>query len=272
MKVQRRAARHYNTKPFRMKNSAPLVSFTFDDAPDSAYFNGASILEEHGARGTFYIASGLCGTVEPKHYWKHMTLGQVRGLRERGHEIGCHTFSHINVENIGASSMEEECRNNDICLTNNCGSIPLANFAFPYGAVTIARKLQLQRRFDSCRGILEGVNAGKIDLALLKAVELCNRNLTPDKLQHMLRETYGCNGWLIFYTHDVADAPSEIGCTPGLLRSAIHATQAMGLACVTVREALVRIGYSRGLCIPASRHAFPAAEGAVHPVAPPPCV
>ena len=33
-RTSRVAAKHYRSKPFRMRNSVPLVSFTFDDVPD----------------------------------------------------------------------------------------------------------------------------------------------------------------------------------------------------------------------------------------------
>ena len=62
--VLRKAARHSRSKPFAMRNTAPLVSFTFDDVPASAYINGAAILEQHDMRGTFYIAAGICGTMD----------------------------------------------------------------------------------------------------------------------------------------------------------------------------------------------------------------
>ncbi|URK86924.1 polysaccharide deacetylase family protein [Rhizobium sp. RCAM05350] len=43
----------------------PIVSFTFDDVPDTALTNGAAILEKYGVHGTFYIAGGLEGRIEP---------------------------------------------------------------------------------------------------------------------------------------------------------------------------------------------------------------
>lgn len=49
------------SKPRDVITDAPLVSFTFDDVPDTALHNGAAILERHGVRGTFYIAGGLRG-------------------------------------------------------------------------------------------------------------------------------------------------------------------------------------------------------------------
>lgn len=239
--VQGKAARYFRTKLFRMQNRAPIVTFTFDGVPDSAGANGAAILEELGVFGTFYIAAGTCGTNGV--YWNVISPEQVRALHERGHEIGCQTFSRANLRKLSAAETEDECRKNHNLLRRICGDIQLTNFAYPDGHVTLRRKLQLQKRFDSCRGVVRGVNVGTIDLGLLKVVELFNRSLTPEKLQRVLRETCDRNGWLIFYTHDVTNRPSEAGCSPALLRSTLETVQAMGLTCVPVREALRLIGY-----------------------------
>ena len=109
-RVRRKIARHLPSKPFAMRNGAPLVSFTFDDVPDSAYANGAAVLDDYGIRGTFYIASGTCGASDT--YWRVIDHDQVRALYARGHEIGCHTFSHAAVDELDAHTMEEECRRN----------------------------------------------------------------------------------------------------------------------------------------------------------------
>ena len=239
--ISRKAARHLRSKPFRMRNRAPLVSFTFDDVPDSAYDNGAGILEERGVRGTFYIAAGTCGAKD--EHWRVIARDQVRELHARGHELGCHTFSHVRVETLNAAEMAHECESNRELLHALCGDLPLRNFCYPFGRVSLPRKLQLQKQFDTCRSIYEGVNAGTIDLAMLKVVELYDRTLTTEKLERVLSETKARNGWLIFYTHDVADPPSWIGCSPALLRTTVEAVLAMGLSCVPIRDALHEIGY-----------------------------
>jgi peptidoglycan/xylan/chitin deacetylase (PgdA/CDA1 family) len=239
--LSRKAARHHCSKPFAMRNRTPLVSFTFDDVPDSADLNGASILESAGIRGTFYIAAGICGKAD--ELWRVIDLDHVRGLHERGHEIGCHTFSHVNVETLDAAAMDEECRRNEELLRRTCGDVELTNFCFPFGRLSLARKLQLQSRFVTCRGIYEGINTGTIDLGLLRVIELYDRTLTPEKLAQMIRKTRDRNGWLIFYTHDVADPPSWIGSSPVLLRSTVEAVQAAGFNCVTVRDGVREIGW-----------------------------
>jgi peptidoglycan/xylan/chitin deacetylase (PgdA/CDA1 family) len=239
--ISRKAARHLCSKPFAMGNPAPLVSFTFDDVPDSAGRNGAAELEQRGIRGTFYIATGICGTYDD--FWRVISRDQVQALHQRGHEIGCHTFSHINVERLDAAGMDEECRRNRAALHELCGGPAPTSFCYPFGRLSLPRKLQLMERFDNCRGVYQGLNVGTIDLALLRVIELYDRTLTPEKLERLLRETRDRNGWLIFYTHDVIDPPSWIGCSPALLGSTIDAVQAMGIECLPIRDAMNKIGY-----------------------------
>jgi peptidoglycan/xylan/chitin deacetylase (PgdA/CDA1 family) len=245
----RQAARRLRSKPLAMRNRVPLVSFTFDDVPDSAFTNGAGILESRGIRGTFYVASGILGTVEKD--WRVIDRDQVRALYEQGHEIGCHTFSHVRVDQLGASAMQDECRRNLKALRELCPGVELTNFCYPYGRVSLPRKLWLGRQFDSCRGIYEGINAGTVDLGLLRVIELYDRTLTPEKLERVLRETRERNGWLIFYTHDVANPPSWIGASPQLLGTTIDAVQAAGMLCLPIRAALTAIGYASKSGVPA---------------------
>ena len=240
--VLRGAARYSRAKPFALRNAAPLVSFTFDDVPDSAYINGAAILEDHGMRGTFYIATGILGDADT--HWRVIDRTQVSALHARGHEIGCHTFSHIGVDKLNADAMEEECRRNRETLHQLCAGAEITNFCYPFGRVSYPRKRQLEAQFDTCRGIYEGVNSGVVDLALLRVIELYDRTLTAEKLERTLRETRERNGWLIFYTHDVAENPSWIGCSPRLLRETVQAVQAADMQYLTVRDALTATGYA----------------------------
>jgi peptidoglycan/xylan/chitin deacetylase (PgdA/CDA1 family) len=240
-RLRRRLARHLPTKPFLMCNRRPLVSFTFDDVPDSAYLNGAAILDDYGIQGTFYIASGTCGAMDT--YWRVIGYDQVRDLHARGHEIGCHTFSHFAVDQLDAQRITEECQRNLNSLRELCPGIELTNFCYPFGCVSLLPKLQLQKRFDTCRGIFEGLNAGVADLSLLKVIELYDRTLTAVKLHRVLVRARETNGWVIFYVHDVAPRPTHMGCSPRLLRATIEEVRMQNIQCLSVREALPVIGY-----------------------------
>jgi peptidoglycan/xylan/chitin deacetylase (PgdA/CDA1 family) len=241
----KRAARYVRSKPFAMRNVAPLISFTFDDVPESAYTDGAAILEQHGIRGTFYVAAGTCGIVNPETNWRVIDWEQVRALHDQGHEIGCHTFSHARVDMLDSESMEEECRRNANSLRDLCPDLRLTNFCYPYGQVTLPRKLQLLQRFDSCRGCFEGINSGVLDLGLLSVIELYDRKINGQQVVRLIREAHERNGWLIFYTHDVAETPSWIGCSRRLLRFAVETALHAKIPCLPVRDALTAVGYSR---------------------------
>ena len=59
-----------------------------------------------------------------------------------------------------------------------CAGIDVTNFCYPFGRVSLPRKLQLEERFDSCRGIYEGINAGTSISRMLRVIELYDRTLT----------------------------------------------------------------------------------------------
>ena len=84
---------HLRVEPFRLRNDTPMVSFTFDDVPKSAATVGAAILEQHDATGTYYVIGGQVGTSAA--WWDMVDGEDIADLHRRGHEIACHTFSHM---------------------------------------------------------------------------------------------------------------------------------------------------------------------------------
>lgn len=233
-------ARIVPTKPVRAKNSQPIVSFTFDDVPDSARTNGARILDRYGVRGTFYIAPGICGT-EDEH-WTVIDKRDVAALARAGHEIGCHTYSHVKVQTLTQSELARETQHCFNALRDICGNAVSKNFAYPFGNVSFPRKLDLDRTFNSCRSIYAGLNSGLIDLAMLRSVELYDRTSTEQSINAILDHAIATNAWVIFYTHDVVPSPSWIGCSPSHLEMAVKAAKARGISCLSVDEALPAIG------------------------------
>lgn len=222
-----------------MHNSKPIVSFTFDDVPESAFVNGARILEQHGIRGTFYIAPGILGTQD--EHWRVINREQVAELNQRGHEIGCHTYGHVRVQELAATEMADDIESSRAELREICGDIPLTNFAYPFGVVSLPSKLRLQAQFQSCRSIYSGINHTVVDLALLRSCELYDRTLDLCHLDTLLDETIARNGWLILYTHDVCEQPSWIGCSPTLMEKVVRAVQARGIECATIAQAMAKV-------------------------------
>jgi peptidoglycan/xylan/chitin deacetylase (PgdA/CDA1 family) len=234
-----RLARHLNATPLVLSGAKPMVSFTFDDIPDSAAEVAAPMLEEHDGRGTFYVAGSLLD--QGAEHWNGAAADDIVSLHRRGHEIACHTFSHRSTLELDATAMAEEIEQNQCFLARLDASIRLENFAYPYGRASVLRKGQLAQAFRSSRGILPGVNHGQIDLQYLRASPLINDLLDVDGVERAYDEAVETGGWLIFYSHDVTAQPSPYGCTPQLMRHALDAATRRKLPIVTVAEALRRI-------------------------------
>ena len=239
-RVSNRLARHFRAAPHRLPAHAPMVSFTFDDAPDSAAGEGAELLEKHGGRGTFYLAGSLID--QPSAHWHGLSDAAIVVLHRAGHEIACHTFSHRSSVILDEAAMAREIELNRAYFLGIDSSITLENFAYPYGIASVWRKPQLTKAFRSARGILPGVNSDVIDLQFLRASPLVDCEIDKTGVDRYFDEAVASGGWLIFYGHDVANAPSPYGCTPDLMRHALEAAGKRNMPIVTVAEALRRIG------------------------------
>src|SRR5262245_481553 len=83
----------FGRRDFVLTSNLPYVSFTFDDFPRTALTEGGKIMSSLGVRGTYFTAHELLGRQGP--------LGEVasaedlRSLLREGHEMGCHTFEHL---------------------------------------------------------------------------------------------------------------------------------------------------------------------------------
>jgi peptidoglycan/xylan/chitin deacetylase (PgdA/CDA1 family) len=236
VKVSHRLAMHLHADLFRMRNTTPMVSFTFDDLPKSAVTNGADLLEAHGARGTFYVSGGLVGVETP--HWAAGDSTDVLSLYRRGHEIGCHTFSHQRTCDLDVSSLATEIMRNRGYFRGLDASIEAQTFAYPYGYGSLGRKHQLRDQFQTCRSIVPGINTGDVDLQFLRAMPLIDRQIDRVGIERAFDAAQSTNGWLIFYGHDVTDRPSPWGCSPALLDHALEAAARRKIPVLTMAEAL----------------------------------
>jgi peptidoglycan/xylan/chitin deacetylase (PgdA/CDA1 family) len=239
-RVSNRLARDWVTAPHRLQNAGPMVSFTFDDVPKSAATTGAEMLGEYDARGTFYVAGSLAD--QWSGHWAGFSADDIVRLHHDGHEIACHTFSHLRTTDLDATTMAAEIDRNRRYLTTLDPSIKIENFAYPFGLASVARKGQLRKAFRSSRGILPGVNSGIVDLQFLRAMPLTEEHIDRDGIDRAFDEAVAKNGWLIFYGHDVETAPSPYGCMPQLLRHALDAAVRRNIPAVSVANALHRAG------------------------------
>lgn len=224
-----------------LNTDVPLVSFTFDDVPDSALSEGAAILERHGVHGTFYIAGSLAGQVEPDRVL--IAPEGCRELADRGHEIGCHTFSHRRIRDIPGADLPRDLDRNTAYLTSIGIVPPPTNFAFPYNAAWPPARPEFRRRFRTCRGAGEAINRGLVDPLMLKAVEIRQPEAEARALTRWIDAVTETPGWLVFFTHDIAPHPTGYGCTPQTFDHLVGYAVERGCVVLPVDRVLDRIGW-----------------------------
>jgi peptidoglycan/xylan/chitin deacetylase (PgdA/CDA1 family) len=237
-KASRFLARNIHSKTLALRTNPPMVTFTFDDVPASACELGAGILEKYGARGTFYVAGRGCGTQGSDGGPPLASIEQLRAIWAKGHEIGCHTYSHAAVSRISLGLLGQELERNRWALKNIGRDVELKNFAYPYGDLSFRSKRYLEERFDSCRSVHRGINYGAADLGSLKAWPLEDASIDRSTIAALIASTIKTGGWLIFYSHEVADRPNRFGVSPDLLTFAVATARETGCALATVADGL----------------------------------
>lgn len=169
-RLSHRVAMHFRTAPTTLACETPLVSLTFDDAPLSACTAGADLLGVYAAAGTYYIAGGLIGS---RHaHWELADDERIARLHRDGHEIGCHTYSHAFLPSLSPSEIADEARRNVDRLREIVPGLSIESFAFPFGYASLAAKRALRGIYRSSRGIMPGLNVGRVDRYFLKALPL----------------------------------------------------------------------------------------------------
>jgi peptidoglycan/xylan/chitin deacetylase (PgdA/CDA1 family) len=235
-KLRRRIARIRARKPARAP-AGPMISFAFDDVPVSAATAGAEILERRGLRGSYYVAAGMAGSDSPMG--RFVDAEDVARLAKAGHEIGCHTFSHLDCGRAGVPLVLDDVDRNRQALIA-LGLPAPTTFAYPYGEVATETKRALGERFALMRALHHGLVAEGSDLNQAPCVGVEGPNGEAAARRWLARAS-GRRAWLILYTHDVAKTPSPWGCTPDALARLADAAAADGFEVVTLAEGARRL-------------------------------
>lgn len=223
-----------------------IVTFTFDDAPLSAFKNGGDILIKHEKKGTFYLSlSFLKGQTNSNWYFN---IDDLRTCISQGHELGCHTYDHLYFKQVNDyNQILEDALKNQTVLEESGLGVKFENFAYPFGAQTYNAKKVVSGFYNTCRGIYygknlsKGVNVGKADLNNLLAINLYEEFNKLSNIYSLLEEFSNNGGWLIFYTHDVNEDYSQYGCSPDFFESVLIKCIDLGLEVKNTKEALIEL-------------------------------
>jgi peptidoglycan/xylan/chitin deacetylase (PgdA/CDA1 family) len=233
--ARRRVQLSLQRRPARLRNGDPIVSFTFDDFPRTAYTAGGRILEQFGVRGTFYAAYGLRNTANESG--EQFRAEDVELLLEKGHELGSHTFGHVSCRALSRAAFCEDVTKGNQAIAGASG-VDAPNFAYPFGHMTVQTKRALGSGVASARSNVPGFNGPEIDLNMLLANRLYGGIDQARRMEELIAENAKRKTWLIFYTHDVQPNPSPYGCTPALFEATVACAVRHGCRILTVQKTL----------------------------------
>jgi len=111
-----------------------LVALSFDDGMDDNHADLLPILRDYGVPASVYVITGLIGQPNP---WmapgasRMMVEGELLDLHAAGVELGAHTVTHPNLEELGYDDCLREMTASRDFLHELTGA-PVRTFAYPF--------------------------------------------------------------------------------------------------------------------------------------------
>ena len=188
------------------------VSVTFDDARFSQIDNGLPILDEYGAKATFYVS--ISPLEKRLDAWKKASAN--------GHEIGNHSLTHPcsgnfsfarekALENYTLNKMQYELEESNIIIERLLNVRPVS-FAYPCGQKFVGRGQNLKsyiplvaEKFLTGRGWMDEWSNDPTfcDMAQLMGVELDGKDF--EHVKQWIDKTTANGGWLVFCGHEIGE-------------------------------------------------------------------
>jgi peptidoglycan/xylan/chitin deacetylase (PgdA/CDA1 family) len=107
--------------------TADQVVITFDDGCETDAEIAAPLLAERGFGATFFVVSSWVGRRRG-----FMHAGQLRGLHQRGFEVGSHSDTHAFLSDLGPAELHRELRDSRRALEDSLGA-PVRHLSCPGG-------------------------------------------------------------------------------------------------------------------------------------------
>jgi peptidoglycan/xylan/chitin deacetylase (PgdA/CDA1 family) len=224
-----------------------VLSLSFDDFPKTAWEVGGALLKELGVKATYYVSGALCGRswIGVQQYDEDDLFAAFGA----GHEIGCHTYDHMSASAHATAEYLASISRNARFLRERLPGWVGGSFSYPWGVAPLRARRAVAPLFGGCRSTVHGLNGPRVDRSLLRAVGLERCRGRGADLPRLIETAARRCAWLILYTHDVRERPSDYGCTPAELEGAIRSALAAGLEVKPVASVLL------GACVPVHRAA-----------------
>ena len=217
----------------------PLITVTFDDGWQSIYESALPLLQKHGIRTTQYVLTGTADNAE------YVSWDQIAQMQKAGHEIGCHTVSHVDLTTLDDATLEGELKFCKDELTKRFG--PITSFASPYGASNPRTVNAIKRYFDTHRNTNGDPSNGVTDVDVnvpenfdrFNIIGFTVRHETKvSELQKLVEYAKTRNAWVVLTYHQADEGGSQFNVNPPNLDKQFAYLSKTNVRIVTMSEAL----------------------------------
>ena len=128
-----------STQILSARNGARGVyTFTFDDGSIGQFQNAATVMAEHGLRGSFFLIGRTVN--DSRNHPERFHVPQMLAAQAMGHEIGSHTYTHTTpLSELDEDGQRKEIADNKSYLAK--WGVKAMSFAYPfdkYNATTLS--------------------------------------------------------------------------------------------------------------------------------------
>lgn len=212
-------------------NGKGMVTFWFDDAWNSEYYQGYFALEQYNMVGALAVPTRLVG------YEAYMDWPQIARLQYKGWEITSHSRTHTcDLGKLSQKDVLSELLGSKNDLVQRGLSVSV--YVSPCGSEDDAMLTIIKQHYKAYRGVDPGINDIPVQDPYELLVHGVDETTTPNQVREWLNETESRNGWLILMVHQVQDKKVEYGTTPETFRQIVQLVAQSGLSIVTPSEAL----------------------------------
>ena len=203
--------------------SQGAIAITVDDGLDSAPYT-ASILEQYGGKGTFFIATGYIGTAG------YMSSAQIQDLNTRGHEIGAHGIDGTSLTTLTELQADNALKTSQDALIA-LGITP-RSFAYPQGAGGAREHKLASRYYDRVRSNqFNSLNKNGFIIYPFTSVQSTEKDKVKAIIAHIAKT--GQKAVLVFHR---IGTPSGIYMLPADFEEIINYAYDLNVAMVTLEN------------------------------------
>ncbi len=179
-----------------------VVSITFDDGLSSTYANGMSILDKNGYKATWYLNASTIGTAS------YMNKAQAKRLITAGHEVGSHSYNHVDLATLTSAQQQYQVATNKTSLEAILG-VPVVHFATPFGSYNSSALTTIMQYNQTHRDTSGKINYPYAFDASLVHGKVITKSLTLADIDALITTAEQQKAWLVLVYHGIANGGDE---------------------------------------------------------------